>query len=261
MLAGRVAKSSAHYLVLMALQRGARGTTVGALSAGNADIGHASGAVRGADTAANIMEIIVTLGVPKGAPLLAAFALMHLSSASTIGIGLVAVSTIVTEFTVFGAVLPADGADSLEASLAVVEAKGAILLLIIGAGRERLSSCATISFLPARVRHVGVVVVMMEVVDGSTVVVLLSVSQGLLGMVGEVRHVLLILVVRVVAFLGHGIVVLAVEAAVVVRAIVEVLGVVVGVVVTVLHLVVSVVVVGVVMRFEVLWGVVMVVTG
>jgi len=148
-LAGRVAKSSAHYLVLMALQRGARGTTVGALSAGNTDIGHTRGAVRGADTAADIMEVIVALGVPKGAPLFAAFALVHLSSASTIGVGLVAVSAIVTEFAVSGAVLPADGADSLEAILAVVEAKGAILLFIISAGRERLSSCAAVSFLPA----------------------------------------------------------------------------------------------------------------
>lgn len=111
-LAGRVAKSSALYLVRVALQRGARGTTVGALSAGNTDISHARWAVRGADTAADIMEVIVALGVPKGAPLLAAFALVHLSSASTIGIGLVAVSTIVTEFAVSGAVLPADGANS-----------------------------------------------------------------------------------------------------------------------------------------------------
>lgn len=104
-------------------------------------------------------------------------------------------------------------------------------------------------------------VVVMEVVEGGTVVVLLSVGEGLLGMVGEVRHVLLILVVRVVTFFGHGIVVLAVEAAVVEGAVVEMLGVVVGVVVTVLHLVVSIVVVGVVMHFEVLWGVVMVVKG
>lgn len=111
-LAGRVAKSTAHYLVFVALQRDASGTTVGSLSAGNADIGHASGAVRGADTAADIMEAIVALGVPKGAPLLAATALMHLSSTSAIGVGLVAVSTVVTEFAVFGAVLPADGADS-----------------------------------------------------------------------------------------------------------------------------------------------------
>jgi hypothetical protein len=124
-------------------------TTVGALSAGNADIGHTSRAVRGADAAADIMEVIVALGVPKDAKLLAAFALMYLSSASTVGIGLVAVSTIVTEFAVMGAVLPADRADSLEAILAVVETKGAILLLIIRAGRERLSSCAAVSFLPA----------------------------------------------------------------------------------------------------------------
>ena len=63
----------------------------------------------------------------------------------------------------------------------------------------------------------------MVVVDGCTVVVLLGVSEGLLGLVGEVRHVLLILVVRVVALVSQRVVVVTVETAVVVGAIIEVL--------------------------------------
>lgn len=63
----------------------------------------------------------------------------------------------------------------------------------------------------------------MVVVDGCTVVVLLGVSERLLGLVGEVRHVLLILVVRVVALMSERVVVVTVETAVVVGAIIEVL--------------------------------------
>ena len=44
-------------------------------------------------------------------------------------------------------------------------------------------------------RHVGVMVVVMVVVDGCTVVVLFSVSERLLRVMGEVRHMLLILIV------------------------------------------------------------------
>lgn len=64
---------------------------------------------------------------------------------------------------------------------------------------------------------------MMVVVDGCTVVVLLGVSERLLGLVGEVRHVLLILVVRVVALVSKRIVVMTMETAVVVGAVIEVL--------------------------------------
>lgn len=63
----------------------------------------------------------------------------------------------------------------------------------------------------------------MVVVDGCTVVVLLGVSERLLGLVGEVRHVLLILVVRVVALMSERVVVVTMETAVVVGAIIEVL--------------------------------------
>ena len=66
----------------------------------------------------------------------------------------------------------------------------------------------------------------MEVVDGGTVVVLLGVSQRLFRVVGEVRHVLLILVVRVVSLSSHRVVVVTVETAMMVRAVIEVLGIV-----------------------------------
>ena len=66
-------------------------------------------------------------------------------------------------------------------------------------------------------------VIVMVVVDGCTVVVLLGVSERLLGLVGEVRHVLLILVVRVVALVSKRIVVMTMETAVVVGAVIEVL--------------------------------------
>lgn len=107
--------------------------------------------------------------------------------------------------------------------------------------------------------HVGVRVVVMEVVNGGTVVIFFSVSKGLLGFVGEVRNVVLILVFGVASFMSHWVLVLSVETAVVEGLVVEVLGVVVSIVVSVLNLVVSVVAIGVVVHLNVLWGVVMVV--
>lgn len=112
MLARRVAKSTALLLILVAGQGSARCAAVRALGAGDADVGHTVGAVRGADAAANIMEVLVARGVPEGAPLFAALALVDLTGTSAVGVRLVAVGTIVTEASVVGAVLPADGADT-----------------------------------------------------------------------------------------------------------------------------------------------------
>ncbi len=95
------------------------------------------------------MEFVVALWIPKSTPFLAALALVNLTSASAIGIGLVAVGTVITEATVMRAVLPADGTDTGESVLAVGVAESAILLLVLGAGRERLASSAAISLLPA----------------------------------------------------------------------------------------------------------------
>ena len=81
------------------------------------------------------MEVIVALGVPKGSPFFTALALVHLTSATTVGIRFVAVSAVIAEALVVWAVLPADGANARVALLAVGVAKSAILLFILGAGR------------------------------------------------------------------------------------------------------------------------------
>jgi len=129
----------------------------------------------------------MALGVPEGSPLLVA-TLVNLTGTTTVGIRLVAVGTVITEAAVVRAVLPADGTDTGEAILTVGVAKGTILLLIVRAGGERLTSSAAIGLLPAGVRHIGVMVVVMEVVDGGTIVVLFSVSERLLRVVSEVRQ-------------------------------------------------------------------------
>ena len=58
------------------------------------------------------MEIIVALGIPKGAPFLASSAFMPLASTSAISIRLVAIIAIITESLISRAVLPADGAEA-----------------------------------------------------------------------------------------------------------------------------------------------------
>ena len=75
----------------------------------DADISHAGRAVRGADAAANIMEVLVALGIVEVTPFFTAWsALMDLACTSAIGIRFVAVGSIVTETRVVRAVLPAD---------------------------------------------------------------------------------------------------------------------------------------------------------
>ena len=184
-----------------------------------------------------------------------------MASTATIGVRLVAVGTIVTELRVVRAVLPADWANSTEATLAVGVAEGTILLLIICAGGERLTSGTSIGFLPARVGDIRVVIIMMIVVNWCTIVVLFGMSQRLLRVMSEVRHVLLILIVGVAAFVLHGVLVVSVETTVVVGAIIEVLRVVVSVMMTMLHLVVSIVVIRVVMLSDVLRLVVVTIHG
>ena len=133
--------------------------------------------------------------VPKGAPLFTTVQLVDLASTSAIGIRFVAVSSIVTELFIAGTVLPADGADTREASFAVGVAKSTVLLLVFGARRERLASSAAIGLLPARVGHISVMVVVMEVMDGSSIVIFLSVCERLLRVVSEMWHMLFILIV------------------------------------------------------------------
>jgi len=65
------------------------------------------------------MEVCVTTRVPESTPLFAASTLVDLTSTTAIGFRLVAVGSVITEASVMGAVLPADGTNSIEASLAV----------------------------------------------------------------------------------------------------------------------------------------------
>ena len=120
-------------MILVTGQGSARCTAVRVFGARDANISHALGAVWGADAAANIMEAVVALGVPEGAPLLTSSTLVNLASTATIGVRLVAVCTIVTELSVVRAVLPADWANTTVAALAVRVAKSTILLLVIRA--------------------------------------------------------------------------------------------------------------------------------
>ena len=83
----------------------------------------------------------------------------------------------------------------------------------------------------------------MEVVKRRSIVVLLSVGERLFRLMGEVGHMFLVLVVRVVSSLLEWVFVLAVDATVMEGTVIEVLTIIVGVMVAVLHLVVRVVVV------------------
>jgi hypothetical protein len=96
------------------------------------------------------MEAFVALDVPEVAPLLAAWsALMDLTSASAIGIRLVAVGAIITETCVVWAVLPADWSDTAESILAVIEAESSILFFSGSAVGKRLTRGTASSLLPA----------------------------------------------------------------------------------------------------------------
>ena len=82
------------------------------------------------------MELLVAFGVIEVAPFLTAWStLVDFACTSAVGIGLVAVGSIVTEAGVVWAVLPADGANAGVVVLTVGVAESAILLLILGAGR------------------------------------------------------------------------------------------------------------------------------
>ena len=237
--ARRIAQSAAKLLVCVAGQLLAVLTTVGVLGAGGTNIRHSGGAVWRANAASNVVETGEALGEPMDSPFLAVRgAIVHLATATAISIRLEAVSTIVTEAFFLWAVLPADRADTSVASLARTVAESAIFLHSLRTGAQRLAYSATGSLSPARVSHISVVVVMVELVDGGAVVVGFGVAQGLLGVTREVRHVGLIFVVAVVALVRKGVVVHAVDAALMVGAVVEVLRLVVGVVVAVLHFVV-----------------------
>jgi len=69
------------------------------------------------------MEAFVALDIPEIAPLFTAWStLVDFTSTSTVSVRLIAVSSIVAETRVMGAVLPADGTNSRVAISAVIEA-------------------------------------------------------------------------------------------------------------------------------------------
>ena len=141
------------------------------------------------------MEIIVAFWIPKRSPFLASSAFMDLASTSAISIRLVAVVTIITEALISRAVLPADGTETGVSIFTVRVAQSTNLLFIILAGGERLASCAAVSFLPARVRHISVMVVGMVMMNRCAIVVLLGVGERISNIVrGKVGHMMGVLV-------------------------------------------------------------------
>ena len=141
------------------------------------------------------MEIIVAFWIPKGSPFLASSAFMDLASTSAISIRLVAIIAIITEALISWAVLPADGTETGVSIFTVRVAQSTNLLFIILAGGERLASCAAVSFLPARVRNISVMVVGMVVMNRCAVVVLFGVGERISNIVrGEVGHMMGVLV-------------------------------------------------------------------
>ena len=89
--------------------------------------------------------------VPEISILFTSEGLVDLPGASTISIWLIAVSSVIPEFSIVGAILPADWADSGEAVLAIWVANSSILFATFGTGRKRFSSSPAGNLLPARV--------------------------------------------------------------------------------------------------------------
>ena len=81
------------------------------------------------------------------------------------------------------------------------------------------------------------VIIVVIVVNWCAIVVLFSMSEGFLRVLGEVRHMLLVLVVRVTALVSHWVLIATMQTAMMVRAVIEVmLFIVVSIVVSVLHM-------------------------
>ena len=95
------------------------------------------------------MEAFVALGVPEGAPLLAVSTFVHLTGTAAICIRLIAVSTIIFEFLIMRAVLPAHGANTGVGVLTERITQRTILLLVLRAGREGLTDSAAGGLFPA----------------------------------------------------------------------------------------------------------------
>ena len=145
-----IAQSSTLFLILFALKRLSNFTAVGMLRTGDTNVSHTLRAIRRANAASDIMEAWVALDVPEVSPFLTVRStVVNLTGTSSVGIGLVAVGSVVTECFILGAVLPADWAHTRVAFITEVVAESTILLLVLWAGRERFSCCATSNLFPA----------------------------------------------------------------------------------------------------------------
>ena len=151
-LAGRVAKPSIILLIRLTCQGRARCPSIAILSARDANVSHAIRAVGRADTAAHVVEVVAALWIPQAPILLTTVALVNLASASAVGFGLVAESTVVAE--VIWAVLPADWSHTIVTVSAQWVAQETVLLLVSGARRDRLAHAASIGLHPARLNVV-----------------------------------------------------------------------------------------------------------
>ena len=105
---------------------------------------------------------------------------MHLTGSTTICVRLIAIGSIIMEALIVRAVLPAHRADSAVVTFTEGITERTILILVLRASREGFTCRAARCFFPARVRHIGVVVIVVIVVDRGAIIVLLGVSERLL---------------------------------------------------------------------------------
>lgn len=184
-----VAKCPALLLILVAHQRLlACRSRVLALGAACADISHVSGAIRRADATSDIMVALVALRVPKSAPLLSTYVLVHLASASTVGLRLVAVVSVIVE--AIWALLHADRLVAVVALLANGEADRSMPFHAIRAVGHGLSEGASGRALPAGMGGMSTVcmVVVMVMTDLLTVIILFRVGERFITVVCIVWH-------------------------------------------------------------------------
>ena len=145
-----IAQSSTLFLVLVALKGLSDLAAISMLRTRDTNVGHTLRAIRRADAASDIVEAWVALDIPEVSPFLTVWStVVNLTGSSSVGIGLVTVSTIVTECFILGAVLPAYRTHTRVSFITGVIAEGSILLFVLRAGRQRFSSCATGHLFPA----------------------------------------------------------------------------------------------------------------
>ena len=146
-LARRVAQARIVLLLRSAGQWRSCRSAIRVFGARDTNVCHATRAVRRADAAGHVVEIVAAFRVPQKAPLFAVVALMGGSSATTIRGRLVAEGSIVPKLT--RAVLPADWTHTVVSIPTPRVAQRAILLLVSRAAGDRLADTAAVRFNPA----------------------------------------------------------------------------------------------------------------